>query len=162
MMQNDLSDDELLIVSLISLSNKIKSTRLQKLSLLSKAIIDGNVPSTHNAYYFGAFSDEIEENAGQLREEGFLKYDEANGFTLSDDGKKVNDEFKVAKPDLVEKLDKLVKTVSKLNDEKLIALTYALFPQLAKNSLIKEKISKTPEIEISFSQLQGLAEISRR
>ena len=161
-MENDLSDDELLIISLIGLSGKIKSTRLQKLSLLSKATMEGKVPSTHNAYYFGAFSDEIEEDAGQLREEGFLKFDEVNGFTLSDDGKEASEEFKRSNPELVKKLDKLVKAVSKLNDEKLIALTYALFPQLTKNSLIKEKISKIPEIEISFSQLQELAEVSRR
>ena len=128
-MENDLSDDELLIISLIGLSGKIKSTRLQKLSLLSKAIMEGKAPSTHNAYYFGAFSDEIEEDADQLREEGFLKYDEENGFTLSDDGKKTMEEFKRSNPRLVEKLDKVVKAVSELNDKKLIALTYALFPQ---------------------------------
>ena len=161
-MENDLSDDELLIISLIGLSGKIKSTRLQKLSLLSKAIMEGKVPSTHNAYYFGAFSDEIEEDAGQLREEGFLKFDEVNGFTLSDDGKKAMEEFERSNPKLVEKLDKLIKAVSELNDKKLIALTYALFPQLTKNSLIKEKISKIPVVKISFSQLQELAETSGR
>ena len=159
-MENDLSDDELLIISLIGLSGKIKSTRLQKLSLLSKAIMEGKAPSTHNAYYFGAFSDEIEEDADQLREEGFLKYDEENGFTLSDDGKKTMEEFKRSNPRLVEKLDKVVKAVSELNDKKLIALTYALFPQLTKNSLIKEKISKIPEVELSLSELQELAETS--
>ncbi len=161
-MENDLSDDELLIISLIGLSGKIKSTRLQKLSLLSKAIMEGKVPSTHNAYYFGAFSDEIEEDAGQLREEGFLKFDEVNGFTLSDDGKKAMEEFERSNPKLVEKMDKLIKAVSELNDKKLIALTYALFPQLTKNSLIKEKISKIPVVKISFSQLQELAETSGR
>ena len=161
-MENDLSDDELLIISLIGLSGKIKSTRLQKLSLLSKATMEGKVPSTHNAYYFGAFSDEIEEDAGQLREEGFLKFDEVNGFTLSDDGKKAMEEFERSNPKLVEKLDKLIKAVSELNDKKLIALTYALFPQLTKNSLIKEKISKIPVVKISFSQLQELAETSGR
>ena len=161
-MENDLSDDELLIISLIGLSGKIKSTRLQKLSLLSKAIMEGKVPSTHNAFYFGAFSDEIEEDAGQLREEGFLKFDEVNGFTLSDDGKKAMEEFERSNPKLVEKMDKLIKAVSELNDKKLIALTYALFPQLTKNSLIKEKISKIPVVKISFSQLQELAETSGR
>ena len=161
-MENDLSDDELLIISLIGLSGKIKSTRLQKLSLLSKAIMEGKVPSTHNAYYFGAFSDEIEEDAGQLREEGFLKFDEVNGFTLSDDGKKAMEEFERSNPKLVEKMDKLIKAVSELNDKKLIALTYALFPQLTKNSLIKEKIYKIPVVKISFSQLQELAETSGR
>lgn len=161
-MENDLSDDELLIISLIGLSGKIKSTRLQKLSLLSKATMEGKVPSTHNAYYFGAFSDEIEEDAGQLREEGFLKFDEVNGFTLSDDGEKAMEEFERSNPKLVEKLDKLIKAVSELNDKKLIALTYALFPQLTKNSLIKEKISKIPVVKISFSQLQELAETSGR
>ena len=161
-MENDLSDDELLIISLIGLSGKIKSTRLQKLSLLSRATMEGKVPSTHNAYYFGAFSDEIEEDAGQLREEGFLKFDEVNGFTLSDDGEKAMEEFERSNPKLVEKLDKLIKAVSELNDKKLIALTYALFPQLTKNSLIKEKISKIPVVKISFSQLQELAETSGR
>ena len=161
-MENDLSDDELLIISLIGLSGKIKSTRLQKLSLLSKAIMEGKAPSTHNAYYFGAFSDEIEEDAGQLREEGFLKFDEVNGFTLSDDGKKAMEEFERSNPKLVEKMDKLIKAVSELNDKKLIALTYALFPQLTKNSLIKEKISKIPVVKIYFSQLQELAETSGR
>ncbi len=158
---DELSNEELLIISIVGSSGKIKPTRLQKVSLLAKAITEGRVPPTHNPYYFGGFSDEIEEDSEQLREEGFLKYHPREGFILSDEGQRIKDEFTRKNPELVERLDKVIKLLSKLDDEEVVALTYALFPKLAEKSIIKGKIAKIQESHITIDQLRELIENSK-
>jgi len=139
---NSLSEPEKMVILITGHTSNIKSTRLQKLSLIVKALIDGKIPRGYNAYLFGGYSDDIAESAENMRDEGFMKYESGIGYILSDDGKEI---FKMISSE-DKKMEDIVKKVSDMfngiSDEKVTAITYKLFPDLTKKSIIKDKMDK--------------------
>lgn len=139
---DDLSQTEKMVILIVANSNKIRNTRLQKLSLIVKATLEGKTPASHGAYLFGGFSDEVEEGASALRDEGVLLHDSGEGFSLTKDGFKVAElvsESNRRESDLVKSI---VHKFASFNDSKLTAFTYVLFPELTTESVIKEKMEE--------------------
>lgn len=136
----ELSPTEKLVILIVADSNKIKNTRLQKLSLIIKAALEGKMPESHGAYFFGGFSDEVEEGACALRDEGLLQHEPKNGFSLSPDGKKIAKFIEEISPADSKLVNDIVERFKSFSDSKLTAFTYVLFPELTSESVIKEKM----------------------
>jgi hypothetical protein len=137
-----ISEPEKLAILFIGYSNEVKSTRLQKMVLVAKAILEGKVPTTHGAYLFGGYSDDIDEGTETLRSEGFLSYESGKGFYLSDDGNKIFEYLKKKETKLNDIVYKVSEMFKGLSDKQVTAITYKLFPQLTENSVIKEEMEK--------------------
>ena len=137
-----ISEPEKLAILFIGYSNEVKSTRLQKMVLVAKAILEGKVPTTHGAYLFGGYSDDIDEGTETLRSEGFLSYESGKGFYLSDDGNKIFEYLKKKETKLNDTVHKVSEMFKGLSDKQVTAITYKLFPQLTENSVIKEEMEK--------------------
>ncbi|MHB1708758.1 MAG: hypothetical protein ACYCT2_04700 [Thermoplasmataceae archaeon] len=135
------SEAEKLVLSIVRHSGAIKATRLQKISLIAKALIDGKVTDSHGAYFFGGYSDDIDEETENMRVEGYIGYVPGKGFVLTEDGKVAF----LAISNRDRKIDEVVKTVTSalrnLSDKEVTAVTYGMFPQLTGKSLIKEEIT---------------------
>lgn len=137
-----ISEPEKLAILFIGYSNEVKSTRLQKMVLVAKAILEGKVPTTHGAYLFGGYSDDIDEGTETLRSEGFLSYESGKGFYLSDDGNKIFEYLKKKETKLNDTVRQVSEMFKGLSDKQVTAITYKLFPQLTENSVIKEEMEK--------------------
>jgi hypothetical protein len=138
----DMSESDKIVLLTIANSPNIKSTRLQKVALIIKAALDGKVESSHGAYLFGGFSDDIDESVNSLRSEGFLTYQNGIGFNVNEDGQKLFQSLSVEESKLENKVKEVIKFVDNLSDKQVTALTYKLFPQLTGNSIIKEEMNK--------------------
>lgn len=136
------SEPEKIAILFLGYSDEVKSTRLQKMVLVAKAILEGKVPASHGAYMFGGYSDDIDEGTETLRSEGFLSYGAGKGFYLSNDGKKLFEYLKEKETKLNDTVQKVSEMFKGLSDKQVTAITYKLFPQLTKNSVIKEEMEK--------------------
>lgn len=146
----ELSESEKMVILLTGRSKECKPTRLQKLSLLAKAVSEGRVPTSHGAYLFGGFSDEIAENSESLRSEGYLMYNTGGGYSLTKDGIELYKSLTNKEPTLSKITEKVIETFEDLSDQELTAITYRFFPELTSNSIIKkkmERIGRTLNIE---------------
>ncbi len=130
---------------IIGYSGDIKSTRLQKLSLVAKGILDGKVPISHGAYLFEGYSDDIDESTETMRSEGFLNYEAGKGFYLSGDGKKLFLCLSKKEPKLNDVAKKVSEMFKGLSDRQVTAVTYKLFSQLTENPIIKEEMIRIGE-----------------
>ncbi len=138
----ELSESEKMVILLTGYSKESKPIRLQKLSLLTKAILEGKVPTSHGAYLFGGFSDEIAENSESLRSEGYLTYRGGEGYSLTKDGMKLYNVLLQKERKLSIISDKVVQTFREISDQELTAITYKFFPELTSNSIIKKKMER--------------------
>ena len=134
-----MSEVDKIVLITIANSGKIKSTRLQKLTLIIKAIYDGKI-DLHKPYLFGGFSDEVDESVNSLRSEGFLIYE--NGFRINEDGEKLYKALLSEKYELDQIAKDVIKMMGGLSDNQVTSITYKLFPALTKNSIIKDEMEK--------------------
>ena len=139
------SEPAKIAILIIGYSGDIKSTRLQKLALVAKGILDGKVLTSHGAYLFGGYSDDIDESTETMRSEGFLNYEVGKGFYLSDDGSKLFSCLAREEPKLNDVAEKVSEMFKGLSDRQVTAITYKLFPQLTENSIIKEEMTRIGE-----------------
>ena len=137
-----LSHTERTVLDIIGHSNHIRPTRLQKISLVVGVKELSNIPQTHGAYFFGAFSDEVDESAEGLREEGIIAYKENEGYRLTKLGNEVYDIIKISDKQMNEKVERVIRLFSSMRDEEVTAITYALYPQYASQSLIRTTMEK--------------------
>jgi len=135
----EMSEVDKIVLITIANSGKIKSTRLQKLTLIIKAVYDGKI-DLHKPYLFGGFSDEVDENVNSLRSEGFLIYE--NGFRINEDGEELYKALLSEEYELDQIAKYVIKMMEGLSDTQVTAITYKLFPALTKNSIIKDKMEK--------------------
>ena len=145
-MLNDLSATDKLVLLLTKYHRYIKPTRLQKIALIVYSILEKKVPKDkYGAYFFGGFSDEIEESADALKEEGLIEYIPKKGFILTSEGKELSEliEKTSKNKENIEIVRKIVESLKDLSDGEIVALTYTLFPELTTKSVIKD----TPEIK---------------
>lgn len=136
------SEPEKIAILLIGYDGEVKATRLQKMALITKALLEGKVPDTHGAHFFGGYSDDIDEGAESLRTEGFLQYGAGKGFSLTPDGKEVFKRISKGDKTLNDVAEKVAKMLKGLPDKEVTAITYKLFPELTKNSVIKEEMNR--------------------
>lgn len=143
--------DKLVLLVLKHEDGKSRATRIQKFGLIVNSVYEGKTPSSHGAFYFGGFSDNIEESINQLIENGIIKY-EHNQYILTDYGKEVLKYLeRKGEPDF-QKLKRIADTIlpalKNLSDRDLIKLTYLLFPELTSKSLIKKEVLEVTEKKI--------------
>jgi Mn-dependent DtxR family transcriptional regulator len=138
----DMSESDKIVLLTIANSGTIKSTRLQKIALMIKAVLDGKVESSHGAYLFDGFSDDIDESVNSLRSEGFLIYEHGTGYKVSNDGMKLSQTLSSKENQLENKVNDVIKMLKDLSDKQVTALTYRLFPQMTENSIIKEEMNR--------------------
>lgn len=140
-----LSESDKIVLMILSFSDRARTTRLQKLSLLINALKEGTVPSSHDAYFFGGFSEDIEDSIAKLSEKSILNFSNA-GYFLSPYGKRIISEIKATNTQMEkcteEATETIVSALSELSDSDVLDLTYYLFPELAKDSIIKSKVEK--------------------
>jgi len=139
------SEPEKETLLIIGHTGEIKSTKLQKISLIVKAAMDGKVPTTHGAYLFGGYSDDVEEAAEGMRSEGFLAYESGKGFSLTQDGKDIFELLSKKEPKMNETVRQVIEMLRGLSDKQITAITYKLFPEFTKNSIIKDEMKKIGE-----------------
>lgn len=139
------SEAEKIAVLVIGHSGEVKSTRLQKMSLVVKAMFEGKIPESHGAYLFGGYSDNIDEETETLRSEGYLQYESGKGFSLSADGREVFKFISKKEPELNSVAIRVSEMFKGLSDNQVTAITYKLFPQLTGNSIIKEQMRRIGE-----------------
>lgn len=142
---NELSDDELIVLLAMS-DHPMMKTRLQKISLIYNEVFrDKHKESTHNAYFFGGYSDSIDESATNLTDIGILKYSQ-NGYTLTEYGEKLK-KYVIDNWDnpATEDVPKVVKSMSGLSDKSVVGLTYYFYKDTTKNSTIKPSVDRINE-----------------
>lgn len=141
----ELSDDELIV--LLAMSDRpMMKTRLQKISLIYNEVFrDKNKESSHNAYFFGGYSDSIDESATNLTDIGILEYSQ-NGYSLTDYGEKLKKYVMDNWDDpATENVSKVVKSMSELPDKSIVGLTYYFYADTTKNSTIKASVDRINE-----------------
>lgn len=141
---DDLSDSDILVLLIMNEESPTLKTRLQKLSLIYHELYDSNRNTTdHHAYFFGGYSDDIDESAVNLTDMGIL--DEGkNGYSLTEYGKKLRqyvlDEFEDVEE--IDRIYNIKKAVSNIPDRNLVGLTYHFYGESAKNSTIKQSVDR--------------------
>lgn len=134
--------DKLNLVILKNESGKSRATRIQKLGLILNSIREGKTPSSHGPYFYGGFSDDIEESLINLLESGLIKKEHGE-YVLTSYGQKVIQYLEKLNDHEFIELTKIARDIMprlrELKDRELVILTYILFPELAKHSLIKDE-----------------------
>lgn len=141
---DDLSDSEILVLLIMDEKSSTLKTRLQKLSLLYHELYETDKNTTdHHAYFFGGYSDDIDESAVNLTDMGILE-EGRDGYSLTEYGVKLR-QFVLNEYDDVEEIervDNIKKAVSSIPDRNLVGLTYRFYEESAKNSTIKQSVDR--------------------
>lgn len=163
----DYGDIEKLIL-LIAKNHKkgLKPTRLQKLTLIITSVLTGStkkLQEAYGAYFFGGFSDDVEESANVLSEEGYLEYVKDEGYIITEEGKELAEKIAKKYPDKDKIIKEIATNLEDLSDKEILALTYSLFPELTKNSVIKDTpyVKKTKNVYTVKIKEKELREILR-
>lgn len=141
---DDLSYSDVLVIFLMD-KRPIMKTRLQKMSLLYNELYnDDKGSANHNAYFFGGYSDDIDESAENLVDIGIVNEDR-EGYTLTDYGIKLKDYIinDISNQSIeVNRIDNIKKSLSTVSDKRLVGLTYSFYEDTAVNSTIKSSVEK--------------------
>jgi len=141
----DLTFFDKLVLWLLAHGEKSRATRLQKMGLIVNSVIEGKTPSSHGPYNFGGFSDEIEGAIIDLSEEGLVK-NEAGIYRLTTHGKEILEQLQSSKDQESKRIKGVSETITqglrRLPDKDVTALTYVLFPELAKDSMIRKDVER--------------------
>ncbi len=145
---DELTDSQILVLLIIDENTPFLRTRLQKISLLYHELYDSGRNSTgHGAYFFGGYSDDIDEAAVNLTDTGILQ-EGKSGYSLTEYGVKLREyilrEFEDEKQ--IRDVDNLKKAVSGIPDRNLVGLTYRFYEETAVNSTIKQSVDKLNSI----------------
>ena len=143
----DLSDSDLAVMFTIG-DKPVLKTRLQKITLLFEEIYNTNVSENgHSAYFFGGYSDEIDESAMSLTSAGIID-ETSRGYVLTDYGKKLkeySEKYIISDKDetgmtIIRGIRNIVKSLNKIPDRNVVGLTYHYYKDTAVRSTIKESV----------------------
>ena len=144
---DDLSDSDIIVLLIVDEKRPVLKTRLQKISLLYHELYEKTTGGTdHNAYFFGGYSDDIDESAVNLTDIGILK-ESKNGYALTEYGRKLR-QFILNEYDDEEQIKDIenIKTaIETIPDKNLVGLTYHFYNETAKNSTIADPVRKMNE-----------------
>lgn len=141
---DELSDSEVLVLLIMDEDEAVFKTRLQKLSLLYHELYDSDRNMTdHHAYFFGGYSDDIDESIMNLTDKGIL-VEGKSGYSLTDYGMKLRKFFLNEYEDVeqIGNIEKIKNAVSSISDKNLVGLTYHFYSESAKNSTIVQSVEK--------------------
>ncbi|MCH3978071.1 MAG: hypothetical protein LKJ94_01860 [Candidatus Methanomethylophilus sp.] len=143
----DISDDRSSkeVLFIIGCSDKpVRKTRLQKLALLYDALYGGQNGSDRGAYFFGGFSDNIEEAAETMADDMILSEGE-KGYRLTEYGEEIFGMLKKKDPAFYGEMAAIAGSTENVPDSCIVAMTYRYYPKLAENSLIKDSADRIIE-----------------
>ena len=143
----DISDDRSSkeVLFIIGCSDKpVRKTRLQKLALLYDALYGGQNGSDRGAYFFGGFSDNIEEAAETMADDMILSEGE-KGYRLTGYGEEIFGMLKKKDPAFYGEMAAIAGSTENVPDSCIVAMTYRYYPELAENSLIKDSADRIIE-----------------
>ena len=122
------------------------ATGLQKLGIAVGAIFEGRVPESFKAFHYGGFDDDVAEALESLREEGYVQGGHGATFELTAEGRELVDNYltDLDARRLRDVADTVTQAFKGANDDQVIAVVYDMFPELTVDSLIKEKVARTP------------------
>lgn len=141
---DEISDSDILVILIMDEEKSILKTRLQKLSLLYHELYDSDENITdHHAYFFGGYSDDIDESAINLTDMGILE-EGRDGYSLTEYGRKLRryilDEYEDVTQ--IDRVDNIKKAVESIPDKNLVGLTYHFYGESARNSTIIQSVEK--------------------
>lgn len=133
-----------LVLSIVGCREKpMLKTRIQKEALIFNQVYSSG--KSHAAYYFGGYSDDIDESYSSLVEIGLMKND-SSGFVLTEFGKVILRNIEQGEgKSFVDRVKNIEGSIHSIDDKALVAITYQVFPDLAKKSTISG--SMAPLIE---------------
>lgn len=117
----------------------LKAGRLQKYILLSSAVLVGNTNKLKEIYgeCFCGLSDDVEESARVLSEEGYLVYVKGKGYKITNDGEKLVSVIEQEYSAKSKTIEIMITYLKNLSDKNLRDTVYFLFPELL-NEVSKE------------------------
>lgn len=140
---DDLSDSDILVMLIVDNTKPVLKTRLQKISLLYHELYDKKNVTDHNAYFFGGYSDDVDESAVNLTDMGVLE-ETKDGYSLTEYGCKLRqfilDEYD--DEDQIKEIENIKKAISSIPDRNLVGLTYHFYEETAVNSTIRDSVEK--------------------
>lgn len=145
----DLSDSDIAVLFALG-DGAVHRTRLQKVLLLFEEIFGkGERPAGYSAYFYGGYSDDVEESASALTSAGIL-YETREGYVLSEYGRKLRDHAgKVIRESgskdrkaIVEGVPRIVQSISDVPDRYVVGLTYHFYSDTASRSTIRESVDR--------------------
>jgi uncharacterized protein YwgA len=152
----DLTIYDKLVLWLLDEAHESRTTRIQKLGLIVNSLREGRAPSSHGPHFYGGFSDEIDESLIHLRENGLVKESGAETYSLSTYGKEVVACLAKSMDPESKKIHEasgvITPALRGMSDRDVTALTYALFPELTTESVIKAQIQKRTD----SGQIKGI------
>lgn len=143
----DLSDSDLAVMFTIE-DRPVLRTRLQKITLLFEEIYDTHEPGAgHSAYFFGGYSDEIDESATTLTSAGIID-ETSHGYVLTDYGRKlkeysercIEDDGDETGMTIIRGIRNIVRSLNRVPDRNVVGLTYHYYQDTAVRSTIKESV----------------------
>ena len=140
----DLSDSDLAVMFTIG-DRPVLNTRLQKITLLFEEIYGILKPEAmHSAYFFGGYSDEIDESATGLTSAGIID-ETGHGYVLTDYGRRLreyaegcieNDGDETGMT-VIRGIRNIVRSLNGIPDRNVVGLTYRYYKDTAVRSAIK-------------------------
>ncbi|MDR1404382.1 MAG: hypothetical protein LBJ20_02280 [Candidatus Methanoplasma sp.] len=141
--REDLSPADLLVL-FISGNSPALRTRIQKISFLYDEIYNKErKEADHHAYFFGGYSDDIEESMENLVDMGVL--DEGrDGYVLTEYGKALTESLMDQKDqrEKKERIDRIKNALSNVADRRVVGLTYRFYEETASNSAIRSSVER--------------------
>ena len=144
---DDLSDSDIIVLLIVDEKRPVLKTRLQKISLLYHELYEKTTGGTdHNAYFFGGYSDDIDESAVNLTDMGILE-ENKNGYALTEYGRKLRqyilDEYE--DEEQIKEIENIKSATALIPDRNLVGLTYHFYDETIKNSTIVDSVRKLNE-----------------
>ena len=159
--KNDLTTDQkAVLLSLASLDNKNSQYRIyfeKFLFLLTKSLPDvlEDLNDTFEAYKLGPYNEYADEIVDGLRDYNLMTSEK----DLSEEGKRLANELRNDKEcqPIISKIQELNETLTELNVNDLLYLTYRLYPDYASQSVIAENV-KSDKLETFKLNVDNLKE----
>lgn len=145
---SETSETDKLVLALIR-QRPSRTTTVQKLGLIVHSVFKGAVPPGFEAHFFGGFNDDIDNSLDELLEEGYLWENDNGEYALTPAGKTLVDRFLTdpTATKLKDVSDRIVRRMARLSDREILAVAYEMFPDLTKNSLIRDRVARTKRVK---------------
>lgn len=143
----DLSDSDLAVMFTIG-DGPVLNTRLQKITLLFEEMYGILKPEAmHSAYFFGGYSDEIDESATGLTSAGIID-ETSRGYVLTDYGRRlreyaercIDNEGDETGMTVIGGIRNIVRSLNGIPDRNVVGLTYQYYQDTAVRPEIKESV----------------------
>jgi hypothetical protein len=144
----DSSETDKLVLALLR-RRPSRTTAVQKLGLIVHTMFTGKVPPGFEPHFFGGFNDDIDNSLDELLEEGYIWENDDGEFALTPAGKSLIEGYlnDPASTKLKEVSDQIVGRMAHLSDRDILSVAYEMFPELTRNSLIKDKVVRTKRVK---------------